>query len=126
MFFKLSTAAALTAATLILGSANAALANDSSLTTDHWLASDVYGAGVYDPKQNKIGDVDDLVINREGQITKAVIGVGGFLGIDKKDVAIPFTELKVTTKNDKTWLVLDTTKDQLKAAPAFDKSAYNK
>lgn len=126
MFTKLTAAAIFTTATLLIANSNIALANDSSLTTDHWLASDVYGAGVYDPKENKIGDVDDLVISREGRITKAVIGVGGFLGVGKKDVAVPFTDLKVTTKNDKTWLVLDTTKDQLKAAPAFDKSAYNK
>lgn len=125
MFTKYTAAAIFAIATLIAGN-NVALADNSSLTTDHWLASDVYGAGVYDPKENKIGDVDDLVINREGTITKAVIGVGGFLGVGKKDVAIPFTDLKATTKNNKTWLVLDTTKDKLKAAPAFDKSNYNK
>ncbi len=100
---------------------NAAVAaSDSSLITDHWLASDVYQASVYDPKQNKIGSVDDLVINKDGTISKAVIGVGGFLGVDQKDVAIPFDDLKVASNSDKSWLVLDITKDQLKAAPSFD------
>jgi sporulation protein YlmC with PRC-barrel domain len=128
MLTKFMAAAVFAAASTLTftGSSSAFAANDSSLLTDHWLASDVYGAGVYDPKENKIGDVDDLVINREGAISNAVIGVGGFLGVDKKDVAIPFADLKVTTKNDKSWLVLDTTKDKLKAAPAFDKNDYDK
>jgi sporulation protein YlmC with PRC-barrel domain len=125
MFRKL-TAATIFAATLAVASGNVALANDSSLATDHWLASDVYGAGVYDRNDNKIGDVDDLVIKQDGTISQAVIGVGGFLGVGQKDVAVAFTDLKVKTKNDKSWLVLDTTKDKLKAAPKFDKSAYNK
>lgn len=100
---------------------NAAVAaSDSSLITDHWLASDVYQASVYDPKQNKIGSVDDLVINKDGTISKAVIGVGGFLGVEQKDVAIPFDDLKVASNSDKSWLVPDITKDQLKAAPSFD------
>jgi hypothetical protein len=109
-----------------LAAANSAFANDSSLATSHWLASDVYHAGVYDPQDNKIGNVDDLVIKQDGSISKAVIGVGGFLGVGSKDVAVLFANLRVKTKDDKSWLVLDATKDQLKAAPAFDKSAYNK
>lgn len=110
----------------LIASSSAFAASDSSLATDHWLASDVYHAGVYDPNDNKIGDVDDLVLKSDGSISKAVIGVGGFLGVGQKDVALPFTDLKVKTKDDKSWLVLDTTKDKLKAAPAFDKSSYDK
>jgi sporulation protein YlmC with PRC-barrel domain len=125
MFTKL-TAATMFAAALAVSGSHVALANDSSLATNHWLASDVYGAGVYDPNDNKIGDVDDLVIKQDGTISQAVIGVGGFLGVGQKDVAIAFSDLKVKTKNDKSWLVLDTTKDKLKAAPKFDKGAYNK
>jgi sporulation protein YlmC with PRC-barrel domain len=104
-----------------------AAADSSSLAGSHWLASDVYKASVYDPKQNKIGDIDDLVINKDdGTISKAVIGVGGFLGVGQKDVAIPFNELKVASNSDKTWLVLDESKSQLKAAPAYDKDAETK
>jgi hypothetical protein len=107
-------------------SSPALAAADSTLPTDHWLASDVYHAGVYDPQDNKIGDVDDLIINKDGSIAKAVIGVGGFLGVGQKDVALPFTDLKVKTKDEKSWLVLNTTKDQLKAAPSFDKNSLYK
>lgn len=110
-----------TAALLAAVSATALAAQNSTLNTDHWLASDVYKASVYDPN-NKIGDIDDLVINKDGSVSTAVIGVGGFLGVGQKDVAIPFTDLKVASNNDKTWFVLDRTKQDLKSAPAFDKS----
>lgn len=127
MLTKLTTVAFFAASTFTLFQSNPALAaTDSSLPGDHWLASDVYHAGVYDPKEQKIGDVDDLVITRDGTISEAVIGVGGFLGVGQKDVAVSFRDLKVTTKNDKSWLTLDTTKDKLKAAPEFDKNSYKK
>jgi sporulation protein YlmC with PRC-barrel domain len=98
-------------------------APDSTLITDHWLASDVYKASVYDPANKKIGDIDDLVITKDGTISTAVIGVGGFLGVGQKDVGIPFSDLKVASDNNKTWFVLNRTKDDLKNAPAFDKKA---
>lgn len=109
-------------AALAAAISTAALAATNSLTTDHWLASDVYKASVYDPSNNKIGDIDDLVINKDGTISTAVIGVGGFLGVGQKDVAIPFNDLKVASNNDKTYFVLDRTKQDLKNAPAFDKA----
>lgn len=84
------------------------------------LMSDVYGQDVYDKGENKIGKVDNLQVDESGKITNAIVGVGGFLGIGEKDVAVPYSEIKWTTKNDKTWMVLDHTKDQLKAAPAVD------
>lgn len=73
----------------------------SSLSTDHWLASDVYKASVYDPSEHKIGDVTDLMIDSNGNVTAAIIGVGGFLGVTQKDVVIPFKELKVSTRDGK-------------------------
>ena len=98
----------------------------SSLSTGHWLASDVYKASVYDPSEHKIGDVTDLMIDSNGNVTAAIIGVGGFLGNAQKDVVIPFKELKVSTRDGKDWLVLNRTKDELKMAPAYDKKAETK
>src|ERR1700680_3922844 len=78
-----------------------------------------YKQNVYDPSDNKIGDVDDVLIDKEGRITAMIIGVGGFLGMGEKDVAIPFSALHASEKNNKWYLVLNTTKDALKAAPGF-------
>jgi sporulation protein YlmC with PRC-barrel domain len=92
----------------------------SSLSTDHWLASDVYKADVYDPSDHKIGKVTDLMIDRNGNVAGAIIGVGGFLGAGQKDVVIPFKELKASTRDGRDWLVLNRTKDELKRAPAVN------
>jgi sporulation protein YlmC with PRC-barrel domain len=94
---------------------------ESSLSTSHWLASDIYKANVYDNSENKLGNIADLVIDKDGNIQQAIIGVGGFLGAGQKDVAIPFKDLKVSSKNGKDWLVLNMTKDELKKAPAYTK-----
>ena len=93
----------------------------SSLSTMHWLASDIYKADVYDNSEDKIGTVTDLIMDSTGTVTTAVVSVGGLLGVGAKDVAVPFNALKVTSRDGKDWLVLNETKDQLKAAPAFDK-----
>jgi sporulation protein YlmC with PRC-barrel domain len=92
----------------------------SNVSTTRLLISDIYHASVYDNSKNKIGDVSDLVINRDGDITTAVIGVGGFLGVSQKDIAVPFKELKITSRNDKEWLALNRTKDQLKSMPSYE------
>ncbi|WOJ91342.1 PRC-barrel domain-containing protein [Methylocapsa polymorpha] len=93
----------------------------SSLSTTRWLASDIYKADVYDSSDHKIGDITDLVLDNDGNVTLAVIGVGGFLGVGQKDVAIPFKELKVSTRGGKDWLVVNQTKDDLMKAPSYDK-----
>ncbi|HEY5225728.1 MAG TPA: PRC-barrel domain-containing protein [Methylovirgula sp.] len=113
----------LAASILVIAGGVAMAAQPSSLaTSDHWLMSDIYGAGVYDPSNSKIGKIDDLVLNPNGQIKMAVIGVGGFLGVGEKDVAVPFNDLKVTNYKGTEELTLDRTKDQLKSAPAYKKA----
>ena len=84
------------------------------------LASDIYKANVYDPSEHKIGDVSDLMIDSNGNVTAAIISVGGFLGIGQKDVVIPFKELQISMRDGKNWLVLNRTKDELKTAPAYN------
>ena len=102
-------------------SSGRSVAAPSSLSTTHWLASDIYKADVYDNAEDKIGFVTDLIVDNNGNVTTAVIGVGGFLGVGKKDVAVPFKDLKVVSRDGKDWLVLNQTKEELKTAPAYDK-----
>jgi len=66
-----------------------------------------YKQNVYDPSDNKIGDVDDVLIDKEGNVTALIIGVGGFLGMGEKDVAIPFSDLRASEKNNKWGLERD-------------------
>jgi hypothetical protein len=86
----------------------------SSRTVTDW-----YKQNVYDPKEQKIGQIMDVLVSPRGQIEAAIVGVGGFLGAGEKDVAVTFNAIKATKKNDKTYLTLDTTKDALKNAPGF-------
>src|SRR3569832_1531271 len=82
-----------------------------------------YKQSVYDPKQSKIGDVDDVLVDQSGKITGLVIGVGGFLGAGEKDVIVPFSAVKSSKKDDKWYLTLDESKDSLKSSTGFK---YNK
>lgn len=86
----------------------------SSMTVTHW-----YKQNVYDPGDNKIGEIKDVLVDRDGKITALIVAAGGFLGMGEKDVAVPFTAVKHTTKDGKVYLTLDTTKDVLKAAPGL-------
>jgi hypothetical protein len=65
--------------------------------------------------------VTDLIVDNSGTVTTAVGSVGGVLGVGKKDMAVPFKDLKVTSRDGKDWLVLNKTKEDLKMAPAYDK-----
>jgi sporulation protein YlmC with PRC-barrel domain len=78
-----------------------------------------YKQNVYDPSDSKIGEIDDMLIDKEGRVTALIIGVGGFLGMGEKNVAIPFSDVRGSEKNNKWYLVLNTTKDALKGAPGF-------
>jgi sporulation protein YlmC with PRC-barrel domain len=86
-----------------------------SVTVTHW-----YKQNVYDPQDNKIGEIKDVLVDRQGKATALMIGVGGFLGMGEKDVAVPFDAVKATNKNNnKYYLVMNTTKDALKSAKGF-------
>jgi hypothetical protein len=86
----------------------------SSLTVTDWYKQDVY-----DPSNAKIGEIMDVLVAKDGHVQAAIVGVGGFLGAGEKDVAVSFSSIKKTMKDDKVYLTLDTTKDALKKAPGF-------
>ena len=119
--FALSASVLALAGSLAVAPCGRAMAATSSLSTMHWLASDIYKADVYDNAEDKIGVVTDLIVDNSGNVTTAVVSVGGLLGVGKKDVAVPFKSLKVASRDGKDWLVLNQTKEDLKMAPAYDK-----
>jgi sporulation protein YlmC with PRC-barrel domain len=87
---------------------------------DQLRASKLIGAAVYDPSEQKIGTIDELVLNADGKVADVVLGVGGFLGAGEKHVAVAMADLK-RGKNDH--FVLNTTKDALKQMANFDLKA---
>jgi sporulation protein YlmC with PRC-barrel domain len=86
----------------------------NSVTVTDW-----YKQNVYDPSNNKIGEIMDVLVSPEGRATALIVGVGGFLGAGEKDVVVPFSAVKHTMKDKKIYLTMDTTKDALKSAPGF-------
>ena len=87
---------------------------------DQMRASKLIGSAVYDPNEQKIGTIDELVLNPDGKVADVVLGVGGFLGAGEKHVAVAMAEVK-RGKNDH--FVLSTTKDALKQMANFDLKA---
>ena len=85
-----------------------------AMTVTNW-----YKQTVYDPSDNKIGEVADVLLSADGTVSALIVSVGGFLGIGEKDVAVPFNAVKQKTKDNKPYLTLDTTKDALKTAPGL-------
>ena len=100
----------------------------SSVPSSSKTVTDWYKQDVYDPSNSKIGKIDDVLVSDSGQVNALVIGVGGFLGAGEKDVAVPFSAVKWTTKDKNNYLTMNTTKDELKSAQGLkydsDKTAW--
>jgi len=108
-------------------SASEVKAKDVSVSDAH-LASNLIGKSVYnsaDDNGKNIGDVNDLVIGNDGAVKSVIVGVGGFLGIGEKNVALDYKQVTWQQRNGDWWVVVPTTTDQLKALPDFDRTAYN-
>ena len=150
-------AAALLGTALLTGAAYAA----ETTTTDRsnintavhkegqWRSSKLIGVNVYNDNNDKIGDIQELIVDKSGKVENVVLGVGGFLGMGEHYVAVPMEKLKwvdepvrtsstSATPADKStvgtntrparaanekWYpdhaVFNATKDQLKAMPQF-------
>jgi len=94
---------------------------------DGFLATNIIGENVYNSTAEDaetIGDVNDIVLAADGTADQLIIGVGGFLGIGEKNVALPYKEFDWAEKNGDRWLVMATTKEQLQALPDFDRRGY--
>jgi sporulation protein YlmC with PRC-barrel domain len=78
-----------------------------------------YKQNVYDPSDTKIGEISDVLVNKEGKVDAFIVSVGGFLGVGEKDVAVPFDAIHATEKNGKWYLTMNATKDALKNAHGY-------
>ncbi|TMJ96144.1 MAG: PRC-barrel domain containing protein [Alphaproteobacteria bacterium] len=110
----------------------------SSQSQDQWVFSKFKGSDVLGPDDAHIGSVNDMLFDKNGKILGLIVGVGGFLGIGEKNVAIDMSAFQpvpastgssttsggsaITTRSDDptmTKLKVTWTKDQLKNAPDF-------
>jgi sporulation protein YlmC with PRC-barrel domain len=112
----------LSCAALFIGTAALAAGNAQLMTTvpaSSLTVTDWYKQAVYNPSNTKIGEVMDVLVGPNGQVSTVIVGVGGFLGVDEKDVAVNFNSIQKSMKDNKVYLTMDTTKDALKSAPGF-------
>jgi len=77
----------------------------------------ILGKDVYNDGNEKVGTVEDLIIAPDEAVSYAIVGVGGFLGLDRHDVAIPAGQLKVEGGK---LMLPGASKEQLEALPTFD------
>src|SRR5262245_1915491 len=92
----------------------------TSVPSDALTISNVYDQDVYDDQNNKIGDVKDILLDKDGRVSAVIVGVGGLLGVGEKDVAVPFNALKFAEKDGDRYLVMKTTKEALEKAPGYN------
>jgi len=123
-----------------------------------WRASKLVGVNVYNQQNEKIGDINEILLDQSGKVSGVIIGVGGFLGMGEHDVLVKLDQIRFMNEpirsntaarpapvnttgtgtaantrparaaNEKWYpdhAVMNTTKDQLKALPAFKYSNYN-
>ncbi len=136
---KMRNLLASTAAALVLGTSAYADAHTMGIGTAEVSADDIFASdfigmrlyaldidlqdgGIFDAADGweDIGEINDLVVSYDGDVAAAIVGVGGFLGIGEKDVAISMDRIEVyTDAGGSRFLVIDTTAEVLENAPAF-------
>ncbi len=127
-----------TAQTSKTQTASSTTASQQQSAAGLWRASKLHGIDVYNQQNQKIGDIDDVLMDKDGKAKLAVLAVGGFLGMGEHNVAVNFSELKFSDqpvksntsgsnastnsserKNYPDHALFNATKDQLKAMPQF-------
>lgn len=85
------------------------------------LATTVIGTEVRDGANQSLGDINDVLFDADGRLKAVVVGVGGFLGIAERDVAVPWETFGVSRDEDGDFMLrLEVTREQLENAPEFE------
>jgi sporulation protein YlmC with PRC-barrel domain len=91
-----------------------------TLPAQSWTITDWYKQTVYDRSDKKIGEVMDVLVDHDGKINAIIVGVGGFLGVGEKDVAVAYDSIWFKKKDNNNWqLVMNTTNEVLAKAPGY-------
>jgi sporulation protein YlmC with PRC-barrel domain len=102
--------------------------------TGQWRSSKLIGVNIYNEQNEKIGDINDIILDSAGKVDGVIVGVGGFLGMGEHYVMITMDKIKFsneagktttgsTSSGSKQWYpdrgVVNANKDQLKTMPEF-------
>ncbi len=94
----------------------------TNVMADDLNTEDLTGARVYGVNDEDIGEISELLVSAEGQIDRAVIDVGGFLGLGEHPVALTMEELQIVQAEDggSFRVFIDSTQEALEQQPAYD------
>jgi sporulation protein YlmC with PRC-barrel domain len=113
-------AAALLTTALFTCTASAQTASNKTAATDsvaaasshkegEWRASKLVGVNVYNDANEKIGDINDVILDKSGKVENVVLGVGGFLGMGEHYVAVAYDKLKWSNEPPRSTIASTTT-----------------
>jgi len=91
----------------------------ATASANYVMGSRAIGASIKSNTGENIGQIEDLLVDQNGQIKMAVLGVGGFLGIGAKKTPVPWQAITASSDKDFT---LNIDRQKLKNAPAIDKN----
>jgi sporulation protein YlmC with PRC-barrel domain len=89
--------------------------------SNQWLATQLIGITVVDAGGEKIGSIDDLVIDQSGAIQAVIIGVGGFLGIGAKDIAVSLQTMTIVRDSNGDRASVKLSRQEIERAPSFQR-----
>ncbi len=94
----------------------------SEVEMEYLTTENLTGARVYDANDDWIGEVSELIVGEQGQISEAIVDVGGFLGIGEKPVALTMDQLDILRQGDgdDVRIFVSATREQLEAMPTFN------
>jgi hypothetical protein len=87
---------------------------------DEMRASKLIGTKVVNTANETIGDINEIVLGKDGKVAAVIIGAGGFLGIAEREVAVNFDSLRMSRdSNNNVVVTVNATKDVLTGAPEW-------
>lgn len=89
--------------------------------SNQWLATQLIGLTVLGANNEKIGSINDLVVDQSGAIQAAVIGVGGFLGIGAKDIAVSLQAMTIVRDGSGDKASVQLSRQEIELAPSFQR-----
>jgi sporulation protein YlmC with PRC-barrel domain len=92
---------------------------------DQWLVGNLWNKSVYNAAGKSIGDLKDVLIDHDGKVVAVVVGVGGFLGLGEKNVAVDFNYLEKNGGVSPNRIVLNMSEQDLRSAPDFRRPSSN-
>jgi sporulation protein YlmC with PRC-barrel domain len=88
-----------------------------------WLVGNLWDKSVYNAAGKSIGELKDVLIDKDGKVTALVVGVGGFLGLGEKNVAVDYDFVQKDGGITSNRITLGLTEEELRNAPKFERSS---